>query len=125
MDNVVRMKLEGRLPKGIDSEVWEEFVAYRRDIKREMTERAERMMLKRLVRLMEAGEDPNECMEQTMSNGKWWNVYSVQRIKSEKNQRTHKPYAGTPLQQWEARVSADLENGVESGDADICGKVDS
>lgn len=82
MTNVVQMKMPCGLPDGIDEETWNEFREYRKDIKRPMSDRAERMMLKKLTKLRDAGYDPNECMEQTMRTEKWWDVYPAEKIET-------------------------------------------
>lgn len=87
MANVVQMQIPAPLPDGIDSDTWEEFKAFRsEDIKKPLTERAERMMLKRLCKIRDAGYCPNDAMEQSMING-WQNVFPSDGVEAKSKKK--------------------------------------
>lgn len=62
------------LPRWLDEEIWNEFIEHRKEIRKPMTDRAQRMMLRKLTRMVEAGMDANQCIEESILNG-WQNVY--------------------------------------------------
>lgn len=62
------------LPAWIDKEAWEGFVQMRRTIKKPLTDRAEKLLLKKLYEFKEKGHDPNASLdESTFAN--WQDVY--------------------------------------------------
>jgi hypothetical protein len=58
----------------IDSELFEEFVSARAENKKPMTERAKKMLFKKLERLEAQGHDSTKLMENSIING-WQDVY--------------------------------------------------
>lgn len=56
------------LPAWINRECWDGFVAMRTKIKKPLTERAKKMLLKRLMELHSKGHDVNACLEQSEFN---------------------------------------------------------
>lgn len=74
------------LPTWIDEEVWQEFIAYRCEMKKPLSERAQRMTLKRLEGFLRRGFDPNESLMNSIVNG-WQGVFECEVKSSEKGQR--------------------------------------
>ena len=65
-------------PTFIDAELWNDFKGHRIDIKKPMTERAEKMMLNKLARADAQGYDVNEALERSIING-WQDVFPDKR----------------------------------------------
>ena len=62
------------LPPYIDKEAWEGFEEMRIMIKRPMTDRARKLILKRLDSIRKAGHCPNESLDQSTEHN-WQTVY--------------------------------------------------
>lgn len=67
------------LPAWIDPEAWAGFTSMRVKVKKPLTDRAKRMLLKRLTALHETGNDVNACLEQSEFNC-WTDVYAIKGI---------------------------------------------
>lgn len=60
----------------IEPEAWSAFCEMRRKIKAPLTPYAEKLILRELVRLKSAGQDPQACLDQSIRNG-WRDVYPL------------------------------------------------
>ncbi len=65
------------IPAWIDREAWEGFQEMRRKIKKPMTDRAIKMLLKRLDEMHRKGHDVNACIDQSTFCA-WQDVYPLQ-----------------------------------------------
>ncbi len=75
------------LPSWIDPEAWAGFCAMRVKIKKPLTDRAKRMLLKRLTEMHSKGHDVNACLEQ--SEFKCWDdVYELKEKSISRTQGT-------------------------------------
>jgi hypothetical protein len=61
------------LPGWLSAEDWADFVEHRKDIRKPMTDRAERRMLKQLCALHTAGHDVTALIDRAIRNG-WQDV---------------------------------------------------
>jgi hypothetical protein len=66
------------IPNRIPDEAWDEFVKMRIKLKKPMTEYAKKLMLSRLAMMMQAGQDPEAVLNQSIMNG-WTNIYEVKQ----------------------------------------------
>lgn len=64
------------LPTWIDPEAWDGFLAMRNKIKKPLTDRARKMLLKRLTEMHSKGHDVNACLEQSEFHC-WQDVYEL------------------------------------------------
>ena len=62
------------LPAWLDADLWRDFIANRKGIKKPMTEVGQKRMLMKLLRWHERGIDVNECLERSLING-WKDIY--------------------------------------------------
>ena len=62
------------LPDWINSEIWKEFMAVRKQRKAVNSPRAFKLLITELEKLRARGEDPNACIEQSIVNA-WKDVY--------------------------------------------------
>lgn len=62
------------LPPWLDREAWDGFVAMRKALKVPFTDRAAKLIIKRLSAIRDAGHDPNEALDQSTLHG-WRDVY--------------------------------------------------
>lgn len=71
------------LPGWLDADLWRDFIANRKGIKKPMTGVAQKRMLMKLQRWHEAGIDVNECLERSLINN-WKDIYEpdARRTKS-------------------------------------------
>ena len=69
------------LPAFIDRESWEGFVEMRRLIKKPLTPRGEKLILRDLWNLKTQGHDPNECLDRSAINN-WLGVWAPKAEKS-------------------------------------------
>lgn len=76
MGEVVNMNQESDFPRWLNQELWEEYKLHRKDLKRPLTPRAEKMAINRLARLIDKGSDQEEIIEQTIANG-WIGLWEV------------------------------------------------
>ena len=70
---VINIK-KAQYPDWLDVDLWSEYVEHRKEIKRPMSERAERMALRKLKRLIDSGGDQNEILENAVMNG-WQGLF--------------------------------------------------
>ena len=66
------------LPPWLDREAWDGFVAMRKALKVPFTDRAAKLIIKRLSDIREAGHNPNDALDQSTLNG-WRDVYVPNR----------------------------------------------
>lgn len=62
------------IPDWIDPDSWQAFRDMRKIIKAPMTPYAEQLIVRELVRLKAAGENPQACLDQSIRNG-WRDVF--------------------------------------------------
>lgn len=80
-----------KIPPFINPEIWKDFEAMRKQIKRPMSERAKKLIISKLQKL---GEDKaNEILEQSIVNC-WQDVYP---LKTDKNNDKEDEYADVPM----------------------------
>lgn len=80
-----------KIPPFINPEIWKDFEAMRKQVKRPMSERAKKLIVARLQKL---GEDKaNEILEQSIVNC-WQDVYP---LKTDKNTDKEDEYADVPM----------------------------
>lgn len=60
----------------IEPEAWEAFREMRKKIKAPLTPYAEKLILRELVKLKIAGQDPQACLDQSIMNG-WRDVFPL------------------------------------------------
>lgn len=64
-------------PLWLDLDLWDEFKKYRTKIRSPLTELAEKLCLTDLTKLVDAGENQIECINETIKSGKWKSFYPV------------------------------------------------
>ena len=64
------------LPEWIDKDVWVEYKKYRQNGKGKFTPYAQELAIKKLEKLMAAGNDPNEVINQSVENG-WSGLFPL------------------------------------------------
>lgn len=80
-----------KIPSFIDPEIWKDFEAMRKQVKRPMSERAKKLIVARLQKL---GEDKaNEILEQSIVNC-WQDVYP---LKTDRHNDKEDEYADVPM----------------------------
>ena len=67
-----------QLPEWLDLETWDEFKKHRKNVKKPMTEFAEKKMLIKLGKLKDEGHDPNKLLEESLING-WQGVFEPKK----------------------------------------------
>lgn len=65
------------LPDWLPSDVWADWVAYRKSIKAKLTDKAAKLCITRLDELRKAGQDPKAVIEQTIMSGKWTGLFPI------------------------------------------------
>lgn len=73
-----------KLPDWLDSEVWENFVAFRKEKKSALSDHAKKLAFTKLAELREAGHDPVAVIEQSILNG-WKGLFEVAERKTQGN----------------------------------------
>jgi len=73
------------LPNWMPMESWENFVGMRKEIKKPVTERAAKMLIKKLSGLKEEGQNVAEVLDQSTRSG-WSDVYPLKQSKAAFNQ---------------------------------------
>lgn len=82
------------LPTWIDEEIWGEFIGHRGDLKKPMSERAQRMTLKKLEMMKARGLNPNEALCNSIMNG-WQGVFDYEpKGKGDYKPASHSEYKG-------------------------------
>lgn len=79
-----RVKPDDGLPDWINKETWKAFLEVRRKLKAPSTVRAIELTLKDLQRFKEAGDDPNEILNQSIKRG-WRGVFPLRKDGEKKN----------------------------------------
>lgn len=64
------------LPDWLEREAWEDFVRFRKMVKKPMTERAMKRAINKLSKMREDGEDPVKVLDQSVDAG-WTDLYAV------------------------------------------------
>jgi hypothetical protein len=64
-------------PSWLDTDLWDEFKKYRRQIKAPLTDHAEKCLIAELRKLHDAGEDPKAVINQTIVSGKWTGLFPI------------------------------------------------
>jgi hypothetical protein len=64
------------IPAWIDPESWGAFKAMRKAIKAPLTPYAEKLVIRELVKLKSAGNDPQACLDQSIMNS-WRDVFPL------------------------------------------------
>lgn len=93
------------LPGWLNQEVWSEYLGHREDMKKPLTERAQRMTLRKLEGMANKGLDPNEALMNSIMNG-WQGVFEYE-VKRETNRRTGEYLSAVDR----ARAACGLETG--------------
>lgn len=81
------------LPAGIDKELWDGFIEMRIKVKKPPTDRAKGLLLKTLLELQRAGNDPNEVLRQSIQHN-WVGLYELKgatNAKAGSNNTIRKP----------------------------------
>jgi len=65
-----------KLPDWVKPEVWDGFVAMRREMKHPLTDRAKVLIVQELAELRGRGQDPNACLDQSVSRS-WRGVFEI------------------------------------------------
>ena len=71
-------------PGYLNNDIWKEFKAHRKHIKKPMTKRAETLMLNKLEKLSEKGYNVNEILETAITNG-WQGIVIPKEIPKKVN----------------------------------------
>jgi hypothetical protein len=75
---------EEEIPTFINASCWKEFLLMRKKIKKEPTDNAKELLIKDLIQLKDSGQDPNECLKQSIKNN-WQSIYPLKnQIKQER-----------------------------------------
>ncbi len=88
----------------IDAELWQAFKDMRKQMRAPLTPYAEKLIIRELVKLKTAGEDPQACLEQSVMLG-WRDVYPLR----EKRISTVKTAVEETKQMLEAEARRKLE----------------
>ena len=65
-------------PKWLNIELWKEYVEHRKEIKSPMSERAERMGINKLGRLIDEGNDQTDLLETAIFNN-WKGLWNLKK----------------------------------------------
>lgn len=86
------------LPEWLDQELWEDFILYRSEIKKPMTDTAKKRMVMRIQRFFNAGGHVETMIENSINSGKWSNIYFAKEEKiDEESKRYGKPETGADV----------------------------
>ena len=66
------------LPSFIDSSTWGAFEEVRRKMKAPLTDHGRKLIIAKLTDFQQKGDDPNECIDQSILNG-WRGVFSLKK----------------------------------------------
>ncbi|RLC34414.1 hypothetical protein DRH14_03075 [Candidatus Shapirobacteria bacterium] len=75
------MKEKEELPFWLNEKIWEDFRAHRVALKKKMTPQAEKMLIRKLDRLRQSGNDPTQVLEESIANG-WQGVFELNPLKT-------------------------------------------
>jgi hypothetical protein len=67
------------LPDWLDADLWREFLAHRKTLKKPMTDYAQSLAFKLLQRMKDAGHDPRDSIEQSIFNG-WQGLFEPRAV---------------------------------------------
>lgn len=84
-------------PEWLDKEIWAEYKKYRKNGKGKFTEYAESLAIKKLEKLKESGNDPNEVIKQTIECG-WSGLFPLKGDSCNRKETA---------EEWIKRVSQD------------------
>ena len=73
-------------PDWLDMNVWNEYKKYRQTGKNKFTPYAQKLAIKKLLKLKESGNDPNEVICRSMECG-WTGLFELKENKKSENQR--------------------------------------
>ena len=76
------------IPDSINSDTWADFLLYRQEIRKPLTEIGQKRMLARLLRLHQEGYDPNATLDLAMSEG-WRGVWASEECKRKIRPASH------------------------------------
>jgi hypothetical protein len=65
---------QAMLPRFIDPDIWDHFLSHRASLKAKMSERAQTLLVNKLVKLNSEGHDVNDLLDNAIMNG-WKSVY--------------------------------------------------
>ena len=68
------------IPVWLDEKTWSDFIKFRVSIKEKMSEKAEKLILNKLSKLRDDGNDPKEVLEESIMNG-WKGVFPLKKNK--------------------------------------------
>lgn len=74
------------MPHWLNEEIWSEYLGHREDMRKPLTDRAQRMTLRKLEGMAAKGLDPNEALMNSIMNG-WQGVFEYE-VKRETNRRS-------------------------------------
>ncbi len=89
------------VPDWLDADLWAEFLAHRKTLKKPMTDYAQALAFKLLERIRAAGHDPRASIEQSIFNG-WQGLFEPRDVEI-------KSATQTDYQRTQARARADDE----------------
>ena len=92
LTNNLKQQEDTFLPTWLNKELWNEFKENRVSIKKPMTPLAEKKLLLKLEKLKDAGFDPEEIINESISNG-WAGLFELNK----KNKFIHKLNNITPI----------------------------
>ena len=78
MGEIINIKSEQVYPKWLNVELWKEYVEHRKEIKSPMTERAERMGIRKLGRLVDDGDSQEDILETAIFNN-WKGLWKLEK----------------------------------------------
>lgn len=84
----VKGKGDFELPDWVNSEVWDEYVGMRIKIKKPATEYAKTLIVNKLLKLKEIGNNPDDVLRQSITNS-WQDVYALRGDNNGTNQRSN------------------------------------
>ena len=64
------------LPDWLDNEIWDEYVQHRKQMRKPLTAKAEKMAIGKLDRMRMSGNDPTAVITQTLENG-WTGLFEL------------------------------------------------
>jgi len=107
-----------KLPDGIDLELWQEFEAHRKDIGRDLTDRARTLSANKLLKLTATKQ--RETVERTIESG--WTGLFPQKDEITKPNRLAESASGRASRIWRER-NGDSENPVRKHESELRGAV--
>jgi hypothetical protein len=99
------------LPDWINAEVWNEYISMRIKIRKPATEYAKTLIVKKLTKLKESGNNPDEVLSQSISNS-WQDVYSLRGDNNGKNQFNN---SGTRKSETDSTTNSKYTSGKYGG----------